>query len=382
MASGVIDAEDVVVGAGVYGAAVAWELAGRRRDVVVLEAGAVAGGASGGPGHRGVRANGRDPRELPLARLAAERWPGLAGDLGGATGFLRTGHLQLIERAEDVAAAREAVAVQRRHGVPTDLLGADDVRSLEPGVSTRVVAAVHCPLDGTADHTATTRSYAAAARHRGARILEGRRVTAIEVEGGRAVAVVASDGSRFGVGRSLLLLCNTGTAELLGGLGLRLPLFAVHPQVLLTAPVEPVPVRHLIGHASRPLALKALPGGEVMITGGRLGRTAPDGRAHVDQREVELNRADAAAAFPALTEVPVELATVDRGESATPDLVPVIDRVPGTANAFLAAGWTGHGWAIAPAVAELLADWVIGGRRPALLAPFTLDRGSLPSPAS
>ena len=96
------DADDVVVGAGVYGAAVAWELARRGRDVVVLEAGEVAGGASGGPGRRGVRANGRDPRELPLARRAAERWPSLAEELGGATGFTRTGHLQLIEHEADV----------------------------------------------------------------------------------------------------------------------------------------------------------------------------------------------------------------------------------------------------------------------------------------
>jgi sarcosine oxidase, subunit beta len=367
-------ADDVVVGAGIYGAAVAWELARRRRDVVVLEAGAVACGASGGPGQRGVRANGRHPQELPLARLAAERWPTLATALGGATGFVRTGHLQLIERTTDLPAARETVVRQRRHGVPSELLAADEVRSLEPGVSSRVVAAVYCPLDGTADHVATTRSYAGAARHHGARVLEGMAVAEVEVEGDRAVGVVTSDGSRVGVRRSLLLLCNTGVAELLGGLGQRLPVFTVHPQVLVTAAVDPVPVRHLIGHGSRPLALKALPGGEVMITGGRLGRPGADGRPRVEPREVEANRADAAAVFPALADVPLALATADRAESATVDLLPVIDRVPGTANALFATGWTGHGWAIAPAVAELLAGWAPGGRRPALLAPFALDR--------
>jgi sarcosine oxidase subunit beta len=372
-----IDADDVVVGAGVYGALVAWELARRGRDVVVLEAGEVAGGASGGPGRRGVRANGRDVRELPLARLAAERWPTLADELGGPTGFVSAGHHQLVEHPDDLAAARDAVARQRRAGVPSDLLAADEVRALEPGLSPRVVAAVHCPLDGTADHTATTHSGASAARHHGARILEGMAVAEVEVEGERAVGVVTSDGSRVGVRRSLLVLCNTGAAELLGGLGLRLPVFPVHPQVLVTVPVDPVPVRHLIGHASRPLALKALPGGEVMITGGRLGRPGPDGRPRADPQEVEANRADAAAVFPALADVPLALATADRAESASVDLIPVVDRVPGTANAFFATGWTGHGWAIAPAVAELFAGWAAGGRRPALLAPFALDSFAL-----
>jgi sarcosine oxidase subunit beta len=266
------------------------------------------------------------------------------------------------------------VAEQRRHGVPTDLLGADEVRSLEAGVSSRVVAAVHCPLDGTADHTATTRSYAVAARHHGARVLEGTTVAEVEVKGGRAVGVVAHDGTRVGVRGSLLLLCNTGVVDLLGRLGHRVPVFAVHPQVLVTTALNPVPVRHLIGHASRPLALKALPGGEVMITGGRLGRAGPDGRPRIEPREVEANRIDAAAVFPALADVPLALATADRAESATVDLLPVVDWVPGTANALFATGWTGHGWAIAPAVAELLAAWAVGGRRPALLAPFGLDR--------
>jgi sarcosine oxidase subunit beta len=48
--------------------------------------------------------------------------------------------------------------------------------------------------------------------------------------------------------------------------------------------------------------------------------------------------------------------------------------VPGTTNALFATGWSGHGWAIAPAVAELLATWVVDGSRPPLLAPFGVRR--------
>ena len=53
-------AEFVIVGGGIYGVATAWTLASRGASVVVLEARDVAAGASGGPGKRGVRANGRD----------------------------------------------------------------------------------------------------------------------------------------------------------------------------------------------------------------------------------------------------------------------------------------------------------------------------------
>jgi sarcosine oxidase, subunit beta len=83
-----LGADDVIVGTGVHGAAVAWELARRGRDVLVLDAHGVASGGSGGPGERGVRANGRDARELPLAQRATELWPALADATAGppATG--------------------------------------------------------------------------------------------------------------------------------------------------------------------------------------------------------------------------------------------------------------------------------------------------------
>jgi sarcosine oxidase, subunit beta len=95
----------VIVGGGVYGTGVAWELAKRGAEVLLLEARQIAGGASGGLGERGVRANGRDLRELPLMRLAYELWPSLADEIGAATGYERTGNLQLIEQEHDYDAA-------------------------------------------------------------------------------------------------------------------------------------------------------------------------------------------------------------------------------------------------------------------------------------
>ena len=72
----------VIIGGGVYGCATAWELAKRGAEVMLLEADEIAAGASGGPGKRGVRANGRDLRELPLMRAAYRRWPTLHEELG------------------------------------------------------------------------------------------------------------------------------------------------------------------------------------------------------------------------------------------------------------------------------------------------------------
>ena len=100
----------VIVGGGVYGSGVAWELARRGAEVVLLEARQIASGASGGLGKRGVRANGRDVRDLPLMRLAYDLWPVLNEMLGAPTGYERTGHVQLIEQERDVHAAAARAA--------------------------------------------------------------------------------------------------------------------------------------------------------------------------------------------------------------------------------------------------------------------------------
>ena len=56
------------------------------------------------------------------------------------------------------------------------------------------------------------------------------------------------------------------------------------------------------------------------------------------------------------------------------DDIPVIDRLPDCRNGFFATGWSGHGWAIAPAVADLIVQWAEHDDPPALLAPFSLQR--------
>ena len=191
-------ADYLIVGGGIYGCAVAWELAKRGADVLLLEAKSIASGASGGLGERGVRANGRDLRELALMRLAYDIWPALHVEIGGFTGYRRLGHLHLIEREADLAAAPAQVWLQNQQGIESQLLDAAQTRELEPNLSEDVIAAVYCPKDGVADHTATTRSMAEAARAQGAVIQENARVTGMTRQGERVVRLSAEIDSETG----------------------------------------------------------------------------------------------------------------------------------------------------------------------------------------
>lgn len=371
----------VVIGGGVYGCGVAWELARRGARVVVLEARTVAAGASGGPGKRGVRACGRDPRELPLMRLAYDLWPTLADEIGVSTGYERTGLLHLYERQPDGldggwANAPARAWAQRQRGISTEVLDRDATHALEPEVCDAVSGALYCPNDGIADHTATTRGLAAAATRLGAEIREGTAAAGLRRVGDRVTAVVTAQDETIEVGEAALLLTNTHALGFVrDALGVTLPVWSMLPQVLLTEPLDPPPVAHLVGHERRTLAVKPLPGGQVMISGGWRGRwDSQTGQGEVIPAQVAGNLAEAAAVFPALASVRVAESDASRPESVCVDQIPIIDRLPGATNLLVGTGWSGHGFAISLAVAKLLADWATGSEQPALLRPFGYDR--------
>ena len=367
-------ADYVIIGGGVLGTAVAWSLAKTGAGVTLLEARRVAGAASGGPGRRGVRANGRDARELPLMRRAYQLWPSLHERLDAPQFYQRTGHLMLIERDEDLVEAEARVWLQDRHGIETRLLDAGALRAMEPRVSDAVKAAVYCPDDGVADHGATTKAFAAAAVARGAEIVEGVVARRLVVEADRVAGVETTAGDRVPVERGVFILANSGVRELVAP-QVSLPVWNRVLQVLVTEPMATLPMRHLIGHAHRTVSLKAGAGNRVMISGGWPGEwnTATDEGTPL-QASIDGNLAEAVAVYPDLEGVAIETANASHLESASIDGIPIIDMLPGLANAYYATGWTGHGWAIAPVVARLLAQWAVIGRRPELLAPFAYRR--------
>ena len=369
----------VIVGGGIYGCTVAWELAKRGEEVLLLEAKTIASGASGGLGERGVRANGRDLRELPLMRLAYDIWPTLNDDIGGFTGYRRLGHLHLIERDQDLAAAPAQVWLQNQQGIETRLLSASDLRELEPNLGENVIAAIYCPHDGVADHTATTRAMADAASKHGARIHQRASVTGLSLRDGRVdsvAAIIEGQPTDIAVGKGVILLSNAHIADIVRAhLDLQLPIWRMWPQVMALEARIPQPMTHLIGHAHRTLAIKPLLDNRVMISGGWRGRwDATTGLGEPVAEQVEGNRQDAVAVYPALADLAVDEVYTDRSEMLSVDGIPIIDYLPGAENMLVGVGWSGHGWAISPAVGKLMAEWVLSGERPGLLGAFGNSR--------
>ena len=369
-------ADYVIIGGGVYGCAVAWELAQQGVDVCLLEAKTIASGASGGLGRRGVRASGRDVRELPLMEEAYQIWPILHEQLDGFTGYEQPGQLLIFEQEEDRGPLDAQLWVQLQNGIESQMLSQTAVREREPHISEQIIGAIYTPEDGIADHTATTRSYASAAEKLGVDIREHTPAIQLERKNGRVTAVLTTQEERVDVKKGVLLVSNAHSQQfLLNELNIRLPLWPMYPQVMHTEPLEFQPVQHLIGHFRRVLAMKPSPKHQVMISGGWRGRlNQVTNRVEPVEAQVQGNLAEAVATYPCLAGVGIAEVSVERPELICQDGVPIIDTFAGAENMVLATGWCGHGWALAPAVAKHLAAWLLTGLRPERLRPFAYSR--------
>jgi sarcosine oxidase subunit beta len=368
----------VIVGGGLMGLSAAFHL--RRADpslsVTVLERARV-GSAASGASAAGVRAMGRDPAERRLALESLGRWLGLDRELEADTGYRRGGGLRVALDDKAWQAAPTWAAEQCADGVPLETVDAASARRLAPGITPACLGGVYSPIDGQAGAMATVQAFAAAARRLGARIEEGVGVKRLVTERGRVVGIERGDGARQSSDVAIVT-AGAWTASLLAGIGVRLPLITRPLQMLLTEPA-PIELAPVVGCFDRKLSLKQLGDGAYLIGGGWPGRVADHEANHweVLDDSVKGSLEIAGEVYPPLTGC--KLARSWAGlEAFTPDELPVIGPVSGVDGVLIAAGFSGHGFALSPVVGDVLARLALG--RDALLPwwrDLRFDRPSL-----
>src|SRR3712207_3221316 len=132
-------AEVVVVGAGVVGTSVAFHLAERGVETLILDRGRPAAGSTARSGAL-IRAHYPTALEADLAwESLTEYFEPWDERVGGGCGFTRTGFAYLVGE-QNTDALRFNVALQRRVGVETELVGPDELRDIEPALRAEGVA--------------------------------------------------------------------------------------------------------------------------------------------------------------------------------------------------------------------------------------------------
>ncbi len=330
-------------------------------DVLVLERDTVGSGGSG-------KSSGIVRCHYGIPSLAAMAWHALPvleraeEILGAPSGYTRTGYLVGVGR-QNLGALRANVAMQRRLGIETDLVGHDVARELWPNAELDEFAEfAYEPRGGYGDGHQTALAFATAARRGGARLDQHARVAALDVRHDRVVGVVLADGCRVGAAQVVLAAGPWSTA-LAASVGLDLPVRAQRAQILLVdpgQPVGPVPV------FSDLVSLQYV---RTEGTGLLVGDSDhsdpewshPDGyRERVSDEELAVAVPKFAARFPGLAGAALSSSYAGCYD-VTPDYNPVIGRAP-VDGLWLCTGFSGHGYKISPAVGELMADLIVHGQ--------------------
>lgn len=373
----------VIVGGGIYGASLAHDLSHAGKSVLLLEAGEIAGGASGGPGERGVRANGRDIRELPIVSVSLERWRQFQETLEGGVGYRRVGGLTIIDkpygqREHEIRGVMEArAAVQTALCNPTQFLSRDETLAKEPELAPGILGALWCPNDGVGDHTFATQQFARQAENLGAVVRRGVRVAEILHRNNAATGVKLADGEVVPVTGQLILTANAGTKALLSPVLRKdelTPVFNLMPQMMYVTNPEKRKVNHLLGHMHRRLAIKQLPDGTIMLSGGVSVTHDVEGRMEGSLSATAINLNDAIQTMPFIDRSKFVSVDASRADTVAVDNIPIVDRPANLTNTIYGYAWSGHGFAISLGFTHYIAQWALTGEKPVELDPFTVRR--------
>ena len=354
-------AEAVIVGGGVMGCSILYNLAARgMTDTLLLEQNVLASGSTGKT--QGIlRMHYSNEVTTRMAWESLRLFREFQELTGGPSGYTRTGYL-LIAGQEDRAALEKNVALGRGLGVDTRLVSADDVREIAPVVSVDGGEAfAYEPESGYADSYLVTTGYARRAGELGAEVRTGVTVTGVEVAGGRVSAVV-TDGGRI---ETPLAVVATGpwSKGFLAGVGVDLPLSTVRHQVLmLRRPEAEVPEHPAIADLVNDLSARPDANSLTLIGAGEDESGGPDEYDQgVDMTMVETYFGRLAQRIPGMSQA------LFRGGWAglfttTPDWHPVLDRVPGIEGLYCAVGFSGHGFKLSPMIGVAMAELITEGR--------------------
>ncbi|HID24861.1 MAG TPA: FAD-binding oxidoreductase [Thermoplasmata archaeon] len=171
----------VVIGGGINGCSLAYQLAKRKLDVVLLEKNYICYGATGRCG-AGIRQQWSTRENIMLAMESIKIFEQLSEELGADIGLRQGGYLIVIHDEKEMKQAERNVELQRSLGLDVSIIGVDEMREIVPILDVKgmqAVAATFCPTDGHADPFKTTFAYAEAAKKEGVEFLTHTAVTGI-----------------------------------------------------------------------------------------------------------------------------------------------------------------------------------------------------------
>lgn len=371
-------AEAVVIGGGVVGLAVAYNLARRGMDdIVLLEKSYLGSGATGRCG-AGIRQQWGTEMNCKLARASMDIFENMEERLkvDQDIGLKQQGYLLLAYSEKEMAQFRKNIELQNSLDIPSREVTPEEAEDIVPHLNTEgVVGGAFCPTDGHADPFKVTDAYARAAERLGVDIRTYTPALDIELDSCGEVEAVITAEDRISTGR--VVNAAGGYSRQIGEMvGLNIPVKSERHEILVTERVEPVQ-GPMVMSFSYNIYCQQTPKGPFLMGFG--DPEEPDSLNINSSWHFLEEMADKAVnLLPLLKDLRVVRQWAGL-YNITPDRQPIISESKSVSGFYMALGFSGHGFMIAPMTANILAD-MITGETPGIeleLDPGRFERGDL-----
>lgn len=377
-------ADVVVIGAGVIGSSIAYQLTKAGVDVVLIDRNEPAGETSGACDGLVFCQSKKPGIHLQMAMASKKIFDGLVGQLPFDMEYENTGGMVTIESEAEYLAMEKYVEQQRAGGLDVSLLDAKTAREMEPALAESIVGVAYSPMDGQINPLTLNLGLAFGAKQLGATLLMREPVVAVCCEGGKVTGVRTTNRK---ISASIVVNAAGIYAPAVAHMvGLELPIKPRRGQLLITEPVSKM-IRtcmisasyitskfdpSLAAEAARAVSLEQTKTGSLLLGSTRefVGfdrSTTPEGIARITE--------NASRVLPGLKNVQVVRAMAGL-RPYTPDGLPILGPVDEVDGFLMAAGHEGDGIALCAVTGALITQLVKDNKTEIPLNQFAASRFS------
>jgi sarcosine oxidase subunit beta len=362
----------VIIGGGIVGCSLAFELAKRgRKDVLIIEQAYLTSGATGRCG-AGIRQQWGSELNATLAVESTHIFENLEEytEYGYSCGLNQGGYLLVAYTEKEWEQFHKNLEVQHALGIASRAVDLDGAREIVPHINTEgMYGACFNAKDGHADPFHCTFAYAKGAQRLGVDIETYTTATGFKVENGRIHTVQTTKGD---VAAKVVINCTGGHAAKMAALiNEELPIFPERHQILISEPVAHI-MDPMVMSFHRSFYVQQTPHGSVIMGIG--DPTEPVSfNIRSSWQYLELNAHLVTTTLPAFRNLRVVRQWAGMYDMS-PDRNPIINEAKEAEGFITIAGFSGHGFMVAPRTAILVANHLTGQEDKLDIKRFSADR--------
>jgi len=365
------NADVVIIGGGVNGCSIAYQLAKQKMDVVLIEKRYLSSGATGACG-AGIRQQWSTRENTKLAIESVKIFEKLSKELGEDIELRQGGYLVINHDKKDIIQSEKNVKMQRSLGLKVDILNIDEINDIVPLLDVKGIhasGATFCPTDGHVNPFKTTFAYANAAKKNGAKIYTHTKAIDIETNNKKIISVKTD---KCTIKTNIVVnAAGVWSKKISDNVGIKLPNIPFRKEIMATERLKPMFEAMIISFKDGIYFSQQAEGqivGGLPIPEERSGFKTLPTYAFIKHMSKTLTRY-----IPPLKNVNM-LRHWTGFYDVTPDARPILGESEKIKGFIQCNGFSGHGFMLSPMVTKLLSDYILNGKNTEILESLKVER--------